>query len=897
MKKLLLIVLFTSLETIVNAQSYNIPNWGNQKVINGYHERISGEILPYISMHSDIINHSLLTRCNDGKMKIEWQTDTINFSGNQKYVYVIWVFAHSTGTNSGTRFFDFFVNDNFKIKIKTLQKKYPPYQVFNSSNDSTALLYDYQKKDIFGDLHGYAILKIETKNLKNHAPLKLKLVGNNQQSEDWMMAYQFEYKNQIRIKPFPFEFQNNHEQVLNFKIFDVDDNKKITIKINDRSVEKSFSTNYNDFNINIPKVSSTKHLHIVVNNSDRKLLDTILKIEPVVYREIYLLPHSHNDIGYSHLQEQVEQIQNQNIILALRQIKLTEKSKAPFKWNIESAWAVENFLKIATPQQRQDFFEAVKKNQIGLSAFYANELTGLMTQDELNWTVDYAAKLRTDFQLPIKSAMQSDIPGMSWGIVSALAKHGIRYVSHAPNYMEQFPAHGDRIGNTLIEQADKMFWWKSVSGKDSVLFWTCGKGYSSFHGFKAGDINERGQEKIGNYMDELQRNKYPYSIVQWRYNIGSDNGPVDSSLSAFVEKWNEMYASPKIKIATTNEVFEDFEKKYGKQIPVQSGDFTGYWEDGAYSSSTEEGDARIVSLKISALEKYANQHQIKLDEQLLYRAKRSIVMWHEHTWGAWCSISAPNDTFTIKQWNYKKRFADSAQYYFDILSKNIHLQSNNSSSYKWENLGQIPSKEIDHEVVFFINGMNPDSVVDVNSSNAGKFMDSLQIKVRFDKKESLFHFRFNFFKKNNLDKEAMHIELNNSEITNPTYRISVDSSFYIPCKQQINGANKDYFAAQTWIDVSNDTTGVTYFCPQANLYELDKIESEMRSDYGKVWTNDCPKTSTFFLYALNNYWHTNYKASQSGRMQFDIYVQEHQAFDLKKAQQFVRKIIDEEICK
>ena len=891
MKKLLLIVLFTSIKTFVNAQSYNTPIWGKQQVINGYHQRISGEILPYISMHSDIINHSLLTRCNKGKMKIEWQTDTVNFSENQKFVYIVWVFAHSTGTNSGTRFFDFFVNDDFKIKIKTLQKNYPPYQAFNSSNDSTALLYDYKKKDIFGDLHGYAILKIETKNLKNHAPVKLKLIGENQQSEDWMMAYQFEYKNQIRIKPFPFEFQNNHEQVLNFKIFDVDDNKKITIKIDDRIIEKSFTTNYNDFNISIPKVLSTKHLHIVVNNTTTKLLDTILKIEPVVYREIYLLPHSHNDIGYSHLQEQVEQIQNQNIILALRQIKLTEKSKAPFKWNVESAWAVENFLKIATPQQRQDFFEAVKKNQIGLSAFYANELTGLMTQDELNWTVDYAAKLRTDFQLPIKSAMQSDIPGMSWGTVSALAKHGIRYVSHAPNYMEQFPAHGDRIGNTLIEQADKMFWWKSVSGNDSVLFWTCGKGYSSFHGFKAGDINERGQEKIGNYMDELQRNKYPYSIVQWRYNIGSDNGPVDSSLSAFVEKWNEMYASPKIKIATTNEVFEDFEKKYGKQIPVQSGDFTGYWEDGAYSSATEEGDARILSLKISALEKYAKQHQIKLDEQLLYRAKRSIVMWHEHTWGAWCSISAPNDTFTIKQWNYKKRFVDSAQYYFNILTKNINSKSNNSSVYKWEMMGQIPSKDI-----FFIDGMNPDSIVDVNSSNAKKFMDSLQLKVKIDTVENIFHYQISFVKKSNLDKEAMHIGFKNS-FKHPTYRISIDSSFYTPCQQQINGANKDYFAAQTWIDVSNDTTGVTYFCPQANLYELDKIDNEMRSDYGKVWTNDCPKTSTCFLYALNNYWHTNYKASQSGQILFDIYTQEHQAFDLKKAQQFVQKIIDEEICK
>ncbi len=896
MKKLLLIVLFTSIETFVNAQSYNTPNWGNQKVINGYSERISGEILPYISMHSDIINHSLLTRCNDGKMKIEWLTDTINFSEKQKSVYIIWVFAHSTGTNSGTRFFDFYVNDNFKIKIKTLQKNYPPYQIFNSSNDSTALLYDYKKKDIFGDLHGYAILKIETKNLKNHSPIKLKLVGENQQSEDWMMAYQFEYKNKIWIKPFPFEFQNNHEQVLNFKIFDVDDNKKITIKIDDRSIEKSFSTNYNDFNINISKVSSTKHLHIVVNNSHRKLLDTILKIEPVVYREIYLLPHSHNDIGYSHLQEQVEQIQNQNIINALRQIKLTEKSKAPFKWNIESAWAVENFLKIVTPQQRQDFFEAVKKNQIGLSAFYANELTGLMTQDELNWTVDYAANLRTQFQLPIKSAMQSDIPGMSWGIVSALTKHGIRYVSHAPNYMEQFPDHGDRIGNTLKAQADKMFWWKSVSGKDSVLFWTCGKGYSSFHGFKVGDINERGQEKIGNYMDELQHNNYPYSIVQWRYNIGSDNGPVDSSLSAFVEKWNKMYASPKIKIASTNEVFEDFEKKYGKQIPVQSGDFTGYWEDGAFSSAKEEGDARMLSLKISALEKYAEQHQIKLDEQLLYRAKRSIVMWHEHTWGAWCSISAPNDTFTIKQWNFKKRFVDSAQYYFDVLLKNIKMKSSINPSIKWEDKDEMLMNEISGSPLIFIDGLNPDSFLLVNPPIQNKFIDSFKLFTEGDVSGEISHCTYTLFKKNNFDKEAMHIALP-LEIDNPTYRISVDGGFYTPCKTQINGANKDYFAAQTWIDISNERYGVTIFCPQANLYELDKIESEMRSDFGKVWTNDCPKTSKLFLYALNNYWHTNYKASQSGQILFDIYTQEHQAFDLKKAQQFVQKIIDEEICK
>jgi alpha-mannosidase len=34
-------------------------------------------------------------------------------------------------------------------------------------------------------------------------------------------------------------------------------------------------------------------------------------------------------------------------------------------------------------------------------------------------------------------------------------------------------------------------------------------------------------------------------MVQWRYNIVSDNGPVDSTLSDFVRDWNEKYASPR----------------------------------------------------------------------------------------------------------------------------------------------------------------------------------------------------------------------------------------------------------------------------------------------------------------------------------------------------------------
>jgi len=59
---------------------------------------------------------------------------------------------------------------------------------------------------------------------------------------------------------------------------------------------------------------------------------------PVTRREIYLVHNSHNDIGYSDIQENVEKLQDKNIRDAL---KLIEKTKdypdgSKFVWNIES---------------------------------------------------------------------------------------------------------------------------------------------------------------------------------------------------------------------------------------------------------------------------------------------------------------------------------------------------------------------------------------------------------------------------------------------------------------------------------------------------------------------------------------------------------------------------------
>jgi alpha-mannosidase len=75
-----------------------------------------------------------------------------------------------------------------------------------------------------------------------------------------------------------------------------------------------------------------------------------ITIHPIIHRDIHLVHHSHTDIGYSHLQAEVETIQNNNIWKALELIDRTKDypEDSRFVWNVESLWAVENFLGIAS---------------------------------------------------------------------------------------------------------------------------------------------------------------------------------------------------------------------------------------------------------------------------------------------------------------------------------------------------------------------------------------------------------------------------------------------------------------------------------------------------------------------------------------------------------------------
>ena len=97
-------------------------------------------------------------------------------------------------------------------------------------------------------------------------------------------------------------------------------------------------------------------------------------------------------------------------------------------------------------------------------AAYANELTGLCRPEELLQLFRYSTRLGKQCGVRVNSAMMSDVPGFTWGTVTALSQAGIRYFSAAPNYLRPHRHfHGHLAGQAILVD------WAIRQGQGAVL--------------------------------------------------------------------------------------------------------------------------------------------------------------------------------------------------------------------------------------------------------------------------------------------------------------------------------------------------------------------------------------------------------------------------------------------
>ncbi|MCX6923697.1 MAG: polysaccharide lyase family protein [Verrucomicrobia bacterium] len=744
----------------------------------------------------------------------------------------------------------------------------------------------------------------------------------------------------------------------------------------------------------VPAVEKETPLAVSLEVGGQQIASRTVSLKPVRKWTIYLLPHSHVDIGYTHVQTEVEHAQWRYIEMGIEAARKSANYPldARFKWNTEVLWAVDSYLRQATPEKQQQFFEAVKAGWVGLDGLYGNELTGLCRPEELLRLVGLAAKLSARSGVSIESAMITDVPGYTWGIVPAFAQSGIKYFSVGPN-------GGDRIGRTISAWGDKPFWWIGPNGKDKVLVWVTGTGYYQVF---------RSPENLMGYLGNLQAKDYPYDMVHVRHCLG-DNGAPDVDFADKVKAWNETHAYPHLVIATTAEMFHAFEQRYGSQLPVAKGDFTPYWEDGAASSARETALNRASADRLTQAETlFALLQPNRYPAEEFYQAWRNVVLYDEHTWGAHNSISEPDAPFVKSQWAIKQAFALEA----DKQSRQLLKQAlaspapgkveavdvYNTTSWPRTDLvilpaeidptgdvvkgpdgKQVPSQRLSTgELAFLAKAVTPlgasryafsagtpqpqgkalaegckvsnarlqvqidqqsgaiaslrmagSSVewVDAKSGTAvndyfylpGSKLTDLQrngpVKITTKERGPLVASlliegeapgcrkltrevrviadldRVDLL--NTVDKlpvrakEGVHFGFG-FNVPHSTVRMDVPWAVVRAELDQIPGACKNWFTVQRWIDISNDRYGVACATPDAPLFEVGGITANLLGGQSnpEAWRDLVEETDTIYSWAMNNHWHTNYRAEQEGPTLFRYSLWPHQAFQTDETARF-----------
>ncbi len=137
-----------------------------------------------------------------------------------------------------------------------------------------------------------------------------------------------------------------------------------------------------------------------------------------------------------------------------------------------------------------------------------------------------------------------------------------------------------------------------------------------------------------------------------------------------------------------------------------------------------------------------------------------------------------------------------------------------------------------------------------------------------------------------LDKESVHFGFP-FQVPAGTMRVDIPWGVIRPEFDQLAGACKNYLTVSRWVDVSNQQCGVTWSTLDAPLIEVGGIHVDVSDPFTPdAWIHHLPPTQTLYSYVMNNYWETNYKASQDGMTRFRYSLRPHLQFDQAAATQF-----------
>lgn len=349
-------------------------------------------------------------------------------------------------------------------------------------------------------------------------------------------------------------------------------------------------------------------------------------------KEILVLHHSHLDVGFTHSQPILWEMQREYLDQALDFLDATAGFRGPSlpRWTCEVTAPLMRWLETASPAQVERFGRGLAEGRIGISAMEYNT-TPLCSAAQLARQLYPVRSLRERFGATINTLNQHDVDGVPWPMVELMAGSGIELLILAIN-LHLGGAPSPRPG---------IFRWQGATGREVLVM--NGNHYTMFDQilYAWEESHERMAQGLAEYEEVLARIDYPYDFLYLTTSNSPaawDNSPPNLATARLIQGWNESGRQPVIRYVTPGMLLERLRQIPPEQIPVRRGDWTDYWNFGCASTAVEtrlnqNAKAALFSAELLAASQGRPQNNRAALASVSRRAWAALNLYDEHTWG------------------------------------------------------------------------------------------------------------------------------------------------------------------------------------------------------------------------------------------------------------------------
>lgn len=437
-----------------------------------------------------------------------------------------------------------------------------------------------------------------------------------------------------------------------------------------------------DVTLLVPEVDGPRALTLECRDDAGVVGSARITVTPQRKWHVFVVHHSHLDIGYTDPQGTVLRHHLDYLDAALRLAEETASwpDDARFRWTVESSMPALRWLE-ARPKEMVDSFAALARaGLIEVTALPFQLHTEACSTEELHRQLRFTEQLERRHGFTTRSAMHTDVPGAVVGLVDALNAAGVRYLAAAHNWAGRSVPYlhgGDKL--------TRPFRWRAPSGNELLVWFTDtphGMAYMEGNTVGLTDSYELADDLLPRYLSALATRGYPYGpgTFGWQgpdapkepYELDvlhlrvqgahADNAGPSIVPATIARRWNEQWAYPRLRSAVNSDFFEHVEERYHDRLAVHEGDWTDWWADGLGSGARPLGYVRRAQSALRTAETLHTLAGVDATEQV-DAAYDKVALFNEHTWGAanpWEDAEEAGDSGGL-QWTRKSSGAYAAQ--------------------------------------------------------------------------------------------------------------------------------------------------------------------------------------------------------------------------------------------